>query len=150
MSFPDDPAVRGVERRWVLVGVAVAVSLLCVQVAGGVVRNVVSPEQSFLEKVQTCLVERATPFEQADDDPIASSAGRGALRTTVDGNAVVVALGRSEDDAARVYDAYAAVATAGVVETLLDRRRKVVFLWEREPTAAQREFMVLCTLDAQE
>jgi hypothetical protein len=133
----------------VLAGVVVAASLLVLQIAGGVVREIVSDEPSHLELVQTCLVERATPFERAGD-PIAESAGRGALRTIVDGNTVTVALGSSEADAARLHDAYAAVATADVLAALLERRRKVVFLWERTPTSAQREFMILCTLDAQE
>jgi hypothetical protein len=132
-----------------LIGVVVVASLLFVQIAGGVARGIVSDDPSHVELVQTCLVERATPFEEARD-PIAESAGRGALRTIVDGNAVTVALGTSEADSARVYEAYAAVATADVVAALLERRRKVVFLWEREPTSAQREFMILCTLDAQE
>ena len=100
-------------------------------------------EPSFLEKVETCLTERATPFEDVSAEiPSRSSAGRGALRTTVDGNSVTVSLGRSgERCRATVYDAYTAVASAEVVATLLDRRRKVVFLWRREPTTAQREFM---------
>ena len=49
-----------------------------------------------------------------------------------------------------MYDDYAGLMTADVVRTLLERRRKVVLLWEREPTTSQREFMYLCTLDAQE
>ncbi len=130
-----------------LVGAALVASLLCAQVVAGFVR---ADEPSFLEKLQTCLTERATPFEEVSGDPVALSAKRGALRTTVDGNSVTVSLGDSEEDAARLYDAYVAVAPADVVATRLDRRRKVVFLWDSEPTTAQREFMYLCTLDAQE
>lgn len=141
------PTARRAEWRWVLIGVISTAAVLCAQVLVGFLRE---PEPSYLEKVQTCLTERATPFDQVVDDPIAVSAGRGALRTTVDGNTVTVALGSSEDDAERLYEAYTAVATADVVETLLDRRRKVVFLWNGPPTPAQREFMYLCTLDAQE
>ena len=133
-----------------MVGVGLVVSLLFAQVVAGFVRGVASDEPSFLEKVETCLTERATPFEQVADDPIAASAKRGALRTTVDGNAVTVVLGRSEDDAERVYDAYAGVATAEVAAALLDRRRKVVYLWDSAPTTEQRAFVYLCTLDAQE
>ena len=130
-----------------LVGVGLVAALLCAQVVAGFVR---ADEPSFLEKVETCLTERATPFGEVSGDPIALSAGRGALRTTVDGNSVTVSLGGSEKDAARLYEAYTAVASDEVVATLLDRRRKVVFLWSSEPTTAQREFMYLCTLDAQE
>ena len=130
-----------------LFGVVLVVSLLCAQVVVGFVR---ADEPSFLEKVKTCLTERATPFEEVSGDPIALSAKRGALRTTVEGNSVTVLLGGSEKDAERLYDAYTVVASDEVVATQLDRRRKVVFLWSREPTTAQREFMYLCTLDAQE
>jgi hypothetical protein len=131
----------------VLVSAGLIAALLCAQVVAGFVR---ADEPTFLERVQTCLTERATPFEEVSGDPVALSAARGALRTTVDGNSVTVALGGSEDDAARIYDTYAALAPADVVARLTDRRRKVVFLWAREPTPAQREFMYLCTLDAQE
>lgn len=147
MSALESQSTRRAERRWVLVGVALVASLLCVQVVAGFVR---ADEPSFLMKVQTCLTERATPFEEVSGDLVALSAKRGALRTTVDGNSVTVSLGDSEKDAERLYDAYAAVAPASVVATNLDRRRKVVFIWDSEPTTAQREFMYLCTLDAQE
>ena len=80
-------------------------------------------------------------------DPIALSADRGALRTSVGGNGVTVALGGSESDARRVFGDYQAVASPGA---RLEQRRKVVFLWDAPPTREQREFMVLCTLDAQE
>ena len=130
-----------------LVGVGLVVSVLCAQVVAGFVR---ADEPSFLEKVETCLTERATPFEEVSGDPIALSAKRGALRTTVEGNSVTVLLGGSEKDSERLYETYTVVASDEVVATQLDRRRKVVFLWSSEPTAAQREFMYLCTLDAQE
>jgi hypothetical protein len=140
----------GTERRWVLAGVLVAASLLVVQVAGGVVRVTVSPEPSYLEKVETCLVERARPFDRNVQDPIAASAGRGALRTNAEGNPVTVALGSSEEDAERVYQTYVMVVSPDVVETRLERNRKVVLLWDAEPSPSQREFMYLCTRDAQE
>lgn len=132
-----------------LLGVVVAASVLAVQIVGGAVREAVSDEPSTLELVQTCLTERSTPFEAVVGDLIALSAERGTLRTSVEGNSVTVALGGSEKDAERVYDDYASVTSAAVTSALLDRRRKVVFLWEREPTSSQREFMYLCTLDAQ-
>lgn len=100
--------------------------------------------------MRICLTERSTPFDEAVGASIALSAARGALRTSVEGNSVTVALGGSERDAERLYETYAGVTTADVVRTRLDRRRKVVFLWEREPTTSQREFMYLCTLDAQD
>jgi hypothetical protein len=146
----EAPEVRRAERRWVMIGGALAAILLVVQVAGGLVREAVTDEPSYLELVQTCLTERDTPFEQVGGDLVAQSAKRGALRTTVDGNAVTVTLGGSEKDAARVRAAYASVTTEDVVRTRLEQRRKVVLLWDSPPTAAQRDFIYLCTRDAQE
>jgi hypothetical protein len=111
---------------------------------------VITDEPSTLELVQTCLTERSRPFDEVVDDPIAASAGRGALVTDVDGNRVTVALGSSERDATRIYQAYASVADADVVATRLAQNRKVVFLWTTQPTTEQQDFMRLCTLDAQQ
>lgn len=147
---PSDRTEGWAERRWVAIGVLVAASLLAVQVAAGLVRVTVSPEPSYLEKLETCLLERERPFERDVQDPIASSAERGALRTNAEGNPVTVALGSSEKDAERVYQAYVMVASRDVVETRLERHRKVVLLWDFEPSPSQREFMFLCTQDAQE
>ena len=150
MRAPEQVETRLAERRWVFIGVLAVAFLLVVQVAAGLVRDAVSDEPSYLEKVETCLIERNRSFGPVDQDPIASSAERGALKTTIGGNPVTVALGGSEDDAARIYDAYVSVAPADVVKTRLERRRKVVLLWERDPSQSQREFMYLCTRDAQE
>ena len=140
---------RWAERRWVAIGVAVVGAAILVQVLGGLGRTLSTDEPSHLELVRTCLTERSTPFEPVVGDPVALSARRGALRTTVDGNAVTVALGGSDSDAERVYDAYTAVGT-GDVASRLERRRRVVLLWDSPPTAAQDAFMALCTLDAQD
>lgn len=140
---------RRAERRWVAIGVSVVGAVILVQVLGGLGRALVTDEPSHLELVQTCLTERSTPFEPVVGDPVAESAGRGAVRTTVDGNAVTVALGGSDRDAERLYDAYTSVGAADVASRL-ERRRRVVLLWDRPPTAEQRAFMTLCTLDAQD
>ena len=150
MSAADTPESHRVELRYVTVAAVAVVALIAAQVLGGWIRQAVSDEPSILELVERCLTERSRPFGPVEDDPIASSAGRGALWTNVDGNRVTVALGSSEDDAERVYQLYAAVAPEGVAGTRLEQNRKAVFLWESEPTAGQREFMQLCTLDAQQ
>lgn len=137
------------ERRWAAVGVVIVLSAVAVEVAVGYVRQGVSPEPSTLAKVETCLTERATPFAPVTDDRIAMTASRGALHTTVQGNSVTVALAASERDARRVYDDYVAVAPEGVVRSQLERQGRVVLLWSRAPSTAQRDFMLLCTLDAQ-
>ena len=141
---------RRAERRWVAIGVAVVGAAILVAGARRPRPCADAPTSRRTSSwCETCLTERSTPFEPVVGDPVALSAGRGALRTTVDGNAVTVALGGSDSDAERVYDAYTAVGT-GDVASRLERRRRVVLLWDSPPTAAQRAFMTLCTLDAQD
>jgi hypothetical protein len=150
VSVLETSQARRRELRYVLGSALVLLSLLVVQICAGLLREAVSDEPSALERVETCLVERKRPFESAESDPVASSAERGALRVDVFGNHVTVALGGSERDAKRVYDAYVSVAPSGIVGTTLDLHRRVVFLWDRAPTAEQRDFMYLCTLDVQD
>lgn len=138
------------ERRWLRIGIAVVGVVLLAQLVGGVVRTVVHPGSSALERVQTCLTERATPFETVTDDPVARSAGHGALRTTVEGNRLTIALGSSERDARRVYDDYTRVMSPEAAAALLDLHRRVMFLWASAPTQSQRDFGYLCTLDVQD
>jgi hypothetical protein len=141
---------RRAERHWVRIGLAVVGVLLVAQFVGGVVRTAVSPGRSPLERVQTCLTERSTPFETVGDDPLAQSAGHGALRTTVEGNRLTIALGSSERDARRVYEDYTGVMSPAAASALLDLHRRVVFLWENAPTRTQTDFAYLCTLDVQD
>ena len=150
MSAAEETETGRAERRWFAAGALVVVAMLGVQVVAGFVREATSDEPSYLEKVQTCLTERMRPFEPVVGDLIALSAERGALRTNVEGNPVTVVLGGSEKDAERIYAAYSSVAPDEVVRTRLERRRKVVLLWDFDPSQTQREFMYLCTLDAQE
>jgi hypothetical protein len=138
-----------VETRYVLLGVAAVASLLVLQLVGGWIRQAVVDEPSHLELVEKCLTERSVPFEPATGDFVAQSADRGALRTTVEGNGVTIALGGSERDAERVFESYASVAEPDL-GARLDRHRKVVFLWDAPPSVPQRDFAYLCTLDAQD
>ena len=135
---------RRAELRWLIGALAAVAAVFVGQVVGGLVR---SDEPSYLANVKTCLTERSTAFDALVGDPVAMSADRGALRTSIGGNGVTVALGGSESDARRIFGDYEAVGSPGA---RLEQRRKVVFLWDQPPTGEQRDFMVLCTLDAQE
>ena len=149
MSSPDAAQPTPAERRWLWIGIVSVAAVALLQVVVGTVRTEVNPGPSALERVQKCLTERSTPFAAVSDDPVAESAGRGALRTSVQGNPVTFALGRSEEDARRVYDDYAAVMSSAAASARLDLHGRVVFLWDDAPTQSQRDFVYLCTLDVQ-
>ena len=148
MSSLDATEPTRAERRWVWIGLVVVGVVALAQVVAGTVRTEVSPGSTALERVQKCLTERSAPFSAVTDDPVAQSAGRGALRTTVEGNPVTFALGSSEDDARRVYDDYTAVMSSDAANRL-DLHGRVVFLWDAAPSQSQRDFVYLCTLDVQ-
>ena len=150
MSLLDAAESTPAERRWLRIGLIVVMVIFVAQFVGGTVRAVVDPGPSALERVQTCLTERATPFAPVTDDPVAQSAGHGALRTTVDGNPVTFVLGSSERDARRMHDDYTGVMSAADASSLLDLHRRVVFLWQQAPSQSQRDFAYLCTLDVQD
>ena len=149
MSSLDAAEPTRTERRWLLAGIVAIAIVVLAQFLGGIVRTAVSPGPSALERVQTCLTERATPFQAVAGDPVAQSAGHGALRTAVEGNAVTLALGRSESDARRMYDDYSGVMTPDTARARLDLHGRVVFVWDASPTQSQRDFVYLCTLDVQ-
>lgn len=149
MSGAHPSSVDPVETRYVVFALAAVAAFLVVQVLGGWIRTAVSDEPTHLELVQQCLTERNVAFEPVTEDFVALSAERGALRTTVAGTALTIALGGSERDAERIYEAYVSVA-AEELGARLERRRKVVFLWDEPPSSAQRDFAYLCTRDAQE
>jgi hypothetical protein len=144
---PSEPTRA--ERRWLWIGIVSVAAVALVQVVAGTVRTEASPGPTALERVHECLKERSTPFSAVSDDPVAESAGHGALRTSVEGNPVTFALGRSEADARRIYDDYTAVMSSAAASARLDLHGRVVFLWDDAPSQSQKDFVYLCTLDVQ-
>ena len=99
------------------------------QVVGWLVYRSVHDEPTALELTEKCLRrEKLLEVRAAGSDPIAGTAGRGALATRVGDNGVVVAIAASDDEAAELADAY--LATGRRIELRLDRRDRVVYVWE--------------------
>ena len=124
----------------VLVGVLVAV-----QVIGWLAYRWIHDEPTALELTEKCLRrEKLLEVRAVGGDPIAGTARGGALATRVGDNGVVVAIARSDDEAAEVADAY--LATGGRIELRLDRRDRVVYVWElpRAPSSVERQTMYDC------
>ena len=97
------------------------------------------PAADWKEKILHARIEIGTTVLMGADIPQAEPMRSAYLTLSLD----------REEDAERVYEAYSSVAPADV-GTRLEQRRKVVLLWDREPTTTEREFLYLCTLDAQE
>lgn len=128
--------------RGALVAVAALVAL---QIGGWLVYRVVHEETPPLAETIRCLTREKLLELTATTDPIAASARGGWVATRVEGNGVHVAIARSTSEAERLVDLYRSVA--GELIGRLERRGKVVYLWEGVSTPTQRQTMYDCHYD---
>lgn len=141
----DVPAERASEWAYVRAGLVLAVLLVVGWTLGWLVDDSMRDEPTALELTVRCLEnEKGLPVILDVRDPIARSAGRGALSTTVEGNPVTVVIGSSSDDAARVERAYRAV---GDVEGRIEQRGHIVYVFERPPSPTQRQGLYDCAYE---
>ena len=98
---------RAEQRALAVSAVALAV-LAVVSVGGWAVREGTDEDPSRLSLTIGCLErEHGLEVVTPSGDPLADSAPGGALRTTIDGNQVVVSIWDHEDEAAETLETYA-------------------------------------------
>jgi hypothetical protein len=121
----------------------VTVGVLCgLAVAGWGVYSVVHEEPGLFAKVTGCLVrEKGAPLA-APRDPIAQSAELGAVRTLIETNGVTISVASSAQSADRIVAAYRQVA--GDLRGRLERRGRLVYLWDRPASPTQRQAAYDC------
>jgi hypothetical protein len=119
------------------------VAALCVSalVAWGVY-SVLHDEPGALEKISTCLVEEKGVTLETPRDPIAQSAELGALRTVVETNGVTISVASDDESAERIVAAYRSVADD--LEGRLEKRGRLVYLWDRPASPTQRQTLFDC------
>jgi hypothetical protein len=128
--------------RGALVALSVIVAL---QIAGWLVYRVVHEETPPLSETIRCLTREKLLELTPATDPIAASARGGWVATRVEGNGVHVAIARSTSEAERIVDLYRSVA--GELTGKLERRGKVVYIWEGVSSPTQRQTMYDCHYD---
>jgi hypothetical protein len=132
--------------EWLLVRaglIVVAVTMIAVTTSWKVrdIRN--GPRPTRLEQALRCLQnEKGVAAIVPAGDPLADSAGDGAFRATIEGNEATVALGASEEQAARIMREYQAVG--GDLAGRLERRSDTVYLWKFASSPTQRQTMYDC------
>jgi hypothetical protein len=100
-------------------------------------------ETSRIDLTRRCLTrERGLAIESGIRDPLAASASRGWLATTVEGNRVHISIAGSDKEAARIASGYQAVAEALVGR--LELRGSHVYLWDRPASPTQRQALYDC------
>ena len=121
-----------------------AVAVLCVAaLADWAVYSVVHEDPGAVAQITRCLVAERGATVETPRDPIAQSAELGALRTTVETNGVTIAVAKDPESAERIVAAYRRIA-ADLEEGRLERRGRLVYLWDRPASPTQRQALFDC------
>jgi len=125
-------------------GLIAVAALILLAVVGWRVQDAVQEDQDPFEVLTICLrFEQGLPLEIPPRDPIARSAERGALRTSIETNGVTVSVGDSRADAERIAATYRSLL--GDLGPRLEVRGTSVFLWDGPPEPTQRQALFDCT-----
>jgi hypothetical protein len=133
------------EWRYLRGALVAVVALVALQIGGWLVYRVVHEETPPLSETIRCLTREKLLELTLATDPIAASARGGWVATRVEGNGVHAAIARSTSEAERLVDLYRSVA--GELTGRLERRGKVVYIWEGVSTPTQRQTMYDCHYD---
>lgn len=133
------------EWRYLRAACVVVVVLVAAELTGWVVYRSVHDDPTALELTEKCLRrEKLLTIESLSGDEIARTARGGTLATRVEGNGVQVVIAKSDEEAARLADAY--LQTGRKIRLRLDVRGRVLYVWEmpRVPSPTQRQTMYDC------
>lgn len=126
--------------RGALLALAVVLAL---QVGGWLVYRAVHQRTPPLELTVRCLTrEKLLELGPATGDPIAASAREGWVATRIEGNGVHIAIAGSGPEAERIMELYQMVG--GTLAGKLERRGRVVYLWEGVSSPTQRQTVYDC------
>ncbi|HEX6702287.1 MAG TPA: hypothetical protein VF101_16290 [Gaiellaceae bacterium] len=103
-----------------------------------------------LNATKKCLTKAGlqVSVNSPDIDFIAASAPDGALRSSRDGKIFTISFGDTRDDSELIERGYRRSATNAKqrkrLNSLLDLEGNTLVLWDREPTAAEKDFVRAC------
>ena len=121
-----------------------AVAALCVAaLVGWGVYSAVHDERPIVERITICLRAEKGVRVETPRDPIAASAELGALRTVIETNGVTIAIAKNRENADRILASYRRVAP-DLEAGRLERRGRLVYLWDRPASPTQRQALFDC------
>jgi hypothetical protein len=130
------------ERRAARLGLVAALAVVAAQLTVGAAWSLTHDDPTKFELMRGCLVrEKGLRIEGTTDDPVASSARGGTLRTSVEGNLVTLSVATSRAEVERLRAAYSAAVDPGI---RLDVRGRYLALWLRDPSPTQRQATYDC------
>jgi hypothetical protein len=103
-----------------------------------------------LETTKKCLTKAGLQVSEnsPEIDFIAASAPDGALRSSYDGKIFTISFGATRDDSELIQRGYKRSATTAKqrkrLNSLLDLEGNTVVLWDKEPNAAEKDFVRAC------
>ena len=129
---------------WVFLrGGLLAVAALCLSaLISWAVYSVVHEEPGAYAKVTRCLTEEKGLTLETPRDPIARSAELGAVRTFIETNGVTISVATDDASAERIVAAYQQVA--GDLEGRLEKRGRLVYIWDGPASPTQRQTLYDC------
>lgn len=131
------------EWRLVVSAGVVVTAVLLVVLAVWAIRDATVHDPTRLERAIRCFeVEKGFAVDLAVDDPLARSAGAGALKTTIEGNEVTIVLTSTQNEAARIESDYRALGSD--LKGRLERRDRTVWLWKNVSSPTQRQHAYDC------
>ena len=132
-------------REWTYLRAALVVVavLVVADVVAWKVHDLRNPPPTRLESAVRCFeAEKGVLVKVPAGDPLSASAAAGSLRTTVEGNGVIVVLAGSEEQARALEQTYRNVG--GDLSGRLERRGRTVYLWDRPSSPTQRQTTYDC------
>jgi hypothetical protein len=131
------------EWRYLRGALLALAAVLALQVGGWLAYRAVHERTPPLELTVRCLTrEKLLELGPATGDPIAASAGEGWVATRIEGNGVHIAIAGSGSEAERIVELYQMVG--GTLAGKLERRGRVVYLWEGVSSPTQRQTVYDC------
>jgi hypothetical protein len=126
----------------VVIALGVILGVVATQLIASSIANLLHDEPTALEQTIRCLrfekgLEVTTPR-----DPIARSAEQGTVSTVVEGNPVTIAITNDEDGPNRLAALYERLA--GNLGTRLERRGKILYLFDFAPSPTQQQALYDC------
>jgi hypothetical protein len=131
------------EWAFLRAGLLVVAALCVAALVGWGVYSTMRDEPGAFANVKKCLSTEKGLTLETPSDPIARSAPLGALRTVVETNGVTVSVASDGESAKRIVAAYRRVAS-DLEEDRLERRGRLVLLWDRPASPTQRQALYDC------
>jgi hypothetical protein len=133
----------GSEWRALVVSAAAVAAIGVAWVGAWATREATDVDPTALERMAACLGGHGLEIVSPADDPLADSAPRGSLTTTIDGNTVTVSFWNDSSAAEQTVATYNRLTPEDLTDRAITRGNNA-FLWAARPTDEQASILYGC------